>query len=490
MAKSKTARMALDIRPAETSFTRGLERRVLEVVRKHQSLKAGERVLVAVSGGPDSSALLLILARLRPQLGVELSVAHFDHMLRGRGEAAEDETFVRGLAGALTIAVVCGRGDVAARARRARESVEEAARHLRYAFLGRQAKSLGAGVIGLGHSRDDRAETVLLHLLRGSGLDGLVAMRPRSPWPIGRGPEVARPLLELCRDETERYCREAGITPRQDPTNEMLIATRNRIRHQLLPSLRQFNPRVEEALVRLADAAAADVAYLEAAAEEAWVRLARKEKGGISFPRRDLAEMHPALVARVLRRAVCHLARGTPVDLEAVHVEVILSNLGRPRGRYSLPHGLTAALDSRSVRIIRGQPPSPQGVPQTALAVPGRTRVGRWIVEAQVVPLPAQPERVEPLEAFLDADGVAGGLIVRSRRPGDRLRPLGLGGEKKLQDLLVDAKVALEERDLVPLVCAGWGIAWVVGHRIDERAALTETSSRALHLRFRPLRGR
>ena len=471
---------------AATSFTEGADRRVLDFIRDREIVNGGERVLVAVSGGPDSTALLLILARLRPQLGVELVVAHFDHMLRSRGEAATDEAFVRALAGALGLPIVCGCGNVAARARRSRESVEEAARCLRYAFLARQARRLGAGLAGLGHTRDDRAESVLLHLLRGSGLDGLVGMRPRSPWPFGRGPLVGRPLLAIARSETEHYCREAGLTPCRDPTNELLIATRNRLRHELLPKLREFNPRVEEALVRLAEAAAADVDYLEAAADEPWARLARREKGGIFFSRPELAALHPALITRLVRRAVGHLL-GSPADLEAVHMQTLLAVLGRRRSRLSLPHGLTVVVDPQRLCIIKGQPPPSQRLPQTALAVPGHTRVGPWTVEAETVPVPVEVPRTGPLDALLDADAVADGLTVRSRRPGDRLRPLGLGGEKKVQDLLIDAKVPVEKRDAVPIVCAQWGIAWVVGHRIDERAALTPTSRRAVVLRFHPL---
>ena len=470
-----------------TSFTEGLDRRVLDFVQDREVVKGGERVLVAVSGGPDSTALLLILARLRLQLDIELLVAHFDHMLRSREETAADEAFVRALASALGLPIVCGRGNVAARARRSRESVEEAARRLRYAFLARQARRLGAGLLGLGHTRDDRAESVLLHLLRGSGLNGLVGMRPRSPWPFGRGPQLGRPLLAIARSETEHYCREAGVTPRQDPTNDLLIATRNRLRHELLPRLREFNPRVEEALGRLAEAAAADLEYLESVTEVLWARLARRQRGSVSFSCPELTALPRSLAVRLFRRAARHLS-GDSADLEAVHLQALLGALTWHRGRLSLPHGLTAVIDGQSLRLRRGQPLRPAGISEITLAVPGHTRVGPWTVEAETIPVPFKVPRTGPLNALLDADALAGGLVVRSRRPGDRLRPLGLGGEKKVQDLLIDAKVPVEKRDAVPIVCAQWGIAWVVGHRIDERAALTAASHQALHLRFRPLR--
>ncbi len=476
------------IAPLVTPFTRRMDRAVLKCLRRQGVITAGERLLVAVSGGPDSTALLLVLARLRDELSIELTVAHFDHMLRSRREAAEDEAFVRALAAALGLPVVSGRGNVAARARRAGQSIEEAARHLRYAFLAREARRSGCPAVALGHTRDDQAESVLMHLLRGSGLDGLAGMRPRAAWPLGRGPDAVRPLLDLPRSDTERYCREAGVAPRQDPTNALLIATRNRIRHELLPALRQFNPRVDEALARLGAAAAADVDFLDRAAAEAWAGLARRQGGAVVFDRQGLASLHPALAARLLRRAA-RAAGGAVGDLEAVHVRAVLDVLGRSRARIALPHGVHAVVGPRAVRIMRGEPKQPSGIAETRLAVPGHTTLAGWVVEAEVIPVPAAVQRLGPLEALLDADAVGQPLVLRSRRPGDRLRPLGLGGEKKVQDILVDAKVPLEERDRVPIVCAAWGIVWVVGHRIDERSALGATSLRGLHLRFVPAKG-
>ena len=463
-----------------TPFTRQVERRTLAFIRSRGLLPAGQGVLVGVSGGPDSTALLLVLSRLREELGLALTAGHFDHRLRSRAEADEDARFVRLLADSLGVPAVSGRGDVRGRARRQGESVEDAARRLRYRFLAGAARKAGAAAVAVGHTLDDRAETVLLHVLRGSGLDGLAAMPPRAPWPFGKGPEIARPLLELRRADTERYCRESGVSPRQDPTNELLIASRNRIRHELLPVLRQLNPRVEEALARLAEAAGSDAEHLDAQAGGLWNELARISPSEVAFERAALESLHPAMTARLLRRAVGALL-GSPADLEAVHVQRVLESLKKRRDRVALPHGLTAVTDSRRVAIHRGERPPPRRVPATELAVPGSVRAGGWTMTAKV----AGPGSVRagPWEAFLDAGAISGRLWVRARRPGDRLRPLGLGGEKKVQDILVDAKVPAEDRDDVPVVCDDAGIVWVAGHCIDERVAVRRKTRGLVHLR-------
>ena len=455
---------------------------MLNLIGARGVLRQGERVLVAVSGGPDSTALLLILSRLKGELGLGLTAGHFDHMLRSRAEAGDDARFVKALASSLGIPVVTGRGDVRRRARREGESIEDAARRLRYRFLAGGARRGGATAVAVGHTLDDRAETVLLHVLRGSGLDGLAAMPARAPWPFGKGPEIVRPLLELRRADTERYCRESGVRPRQDPTNDVLIASRNRVRHELLPVLRRLNPRAEEALARLAEAARRDVDYLDAVAGGLWNQLARIDRDGVAFERPALGSLHPALTARLLRRAVGMLL-GSPADLEAVHLERMLASLQKRRDRVSLPHGLTAVTDSRRVGVYRGGGPRPRRVPAVELAVPGSVQAGGWTMTAKLAPAAAFSGTAGPLESFLDADAITGRLRVRARRPGDRLRPLGLGGQKKVQDILVDAKVPAEDRDDVPVVCDGAGVVWVAGHCIDERAAVGRATRRVVHLR-------
>lgn len=476
---------------AASRFGQRLERLVLRFAQEHNLFAGQTRVVLAVSGGPDSVALLFILAHLRMALDLELWVAHFDHGLRGHAEREAERAFVSRLADELGLPFLFGRGDTRAHARRHHLSLEEAARILRYAFLARDAERLGAGAVTTGHTASDQVETVLMHTIRGSGLAGIAGMQPRASWPFPEhaGLALVRPLLAVSRRQSERYCQEERLSPCLDATNLLLEPLRNRVRHELLPLLRRYNPRVEQALLRLADTAAADAAYLDETANLFWQTLAQRSFRSVEFPRLELAALSPALQSRLLLAAAQHLLGDTP-QVEAVHLRAMQAALtGRGNRRLSLPGGLAFAAQGESVRITLGEEPAAGHIiPETTLTVPGRTNVGGWRVEAEVLPAEAAAPTDDPHEAFLDLDAVGSTLSVRSRHPGDRLRPLGLGGEKKLQDLLVDAKVPQSQRDGVPLVCAAWGIAWVVGHRLDERARTGPDTRTVLHLRVRRLR--
>jgi tRNA(Ile)-lysidine synthase len=473
-----------------------LERRVLRYVRDRAVLRPGERVLAAVSGGPDSTALLFILSRLAPVLDLTLAVAHFDHGLRGPSAARRERSYVEALCDRLDVPVQLGAGDTRAQARAHRLSLEEAARELRFRFLAGAAAAAGCTVVTTGHTADDQVETVLLHIIRGSGLAGLAGMAARAPWPLtGREDrDVGRPLLCLRREETARYCRAEGLDPVDDPSNVSRAFLRNRVRLELLPLLRQYNRRIDSALLGLAETAGADLAVLEATAGDA---LATNGGGqAVVLSRSGLAELPEGLRRHALRLAVRRLL-GDVRDLHRDHIDALLAGLARGVGYHQdLPRGLrfdvgyeeaTLSLEQAEGPGLRPAPlrpvqPSP---PEAPLTVPGLTSWGPWQVEAEVTAAGAETPPADPRQAWLDADVTGEDLRVRSRRPGDRFQPLGLAGEKKLQDLFVDARVPRDQRDAVPLVCGKPGIVWVVGHRIDGRARVTEATRRVLRLRFR-----
>jgi tRNA(Ile)-lysidine synthase len=481
---------------ARSRFGQRLERRVLRHIESQGLFSVAQRALLAVSGGPDSTALLLILAHLAASnaLKLDLWLAHFDHGLRRRAEREAEKVFLAELAARLGLPFLVGQGDVRAHARQNRLSVEEAARELRYRFLAEEAEKAAINVVATGHTADDQAETVLMHLVRGSGLAGLAGIRPSSSWPFPghRDLLLVRPLLEVSRGQTQRYCQEEGISPCLDVTNLLLGPLRNRIRHELLPLLRRYNPKIDGALLRLAAATASDLSYLEGTAGTFWQTLAVKDKGSVSFRRAELMALSPAIRNRLLQ-AACQQLLADARQIEAVHIHSMVEALAkRAATRISLPGGLAFAVDGELVRLTLGREVAAGAGPilETSLAVPGRTTVAGWLIEAETLPGERVEVGADPYEAFLDYQAVGDQLTVRGRRRGDRFRPLGLGGEKKLQDYLVDAKVPREERDGVPLVCAPWGIAWVVGYRIDERARVWESTRKVLHLKFRRQRTR
>jgi tRNA(Ile)-lysidine synthase len=446
-------------------------------------------VLVGISGGPDSACLLLTLAALRPSLVFRLDAAYFDHRLRGPRAAAREERFVRSLTEALAVPLHCGAGDVRAHARAHRRSLEEAARELRYRFLAEAAGQAGCHAVAVGHTRDDQAETLLLHLLRGSGLRGLAAMAPSTSWPLAgddESPRLVRPLLTLSRQDTEGCCREAGLLPLRDPSNRSRSYLRNRIRRELLPLLRRYNPRIDDALVRLAGAAAADIDLLEGLAAEALAG-EPSETGVVRLARRSLAALPPALQHHAVRLAVARLL-GDARGLADRHLRSLLRASEGPTGaRLDLARGLRVEVEREAIVLSTAPPRQVEALPEgeVTLPTPGSARFGPWRFQAALLrrPPPDLSSSGDPCLALLDADACGRRLWLRRRRRGDRFHPLGLPEPKKLQDFFVDAHVPRALRDSVPLVCGDRGIAWVVGQRPAEWAKVTAATRRVLRLR-------
>ena len=448
-----------------------LRRRVEAAVRRYMADQAlwpaDGRLLVAVSGGPDSTALLLVLHRLARRRGLHLAVAHFDHGLRGATVAAREARFVGDLAASLGLPSHLGRGDVRALAKAERLSLEEAARRARYAFLAEAAHAAGCGHVATGHTASDQAETVLLHLIRGSGLAGLAAMAPRSRWPLAGHDDLTliRPLLRLSRADTVAYCEANGVQPLADESNRSPAFRRNRLRNELLPLLREFNPRVEEALVRLAEAARYDLVQLEAVAAAAVVGEDR-ERVGLS---RDLLRRWPGSPLRHALRGAIAALLGDRQGFGERHVLALerLAREGRTGDGLDLPRGLRAELTRSSLVLRRASEKRPGALPAepVALAVPGEARFGPLVVSASPA---APPSATACVEA--DAGAVGAALRVRRRRPGDRFQPLGMAEAKKLQDFLVDCHVPRAERDALPLFEGERGIVWVGGLRLADWA--------------------
>ncbi len=503
-------------------------------------ISSEEIVVVGVSGGADSVCLLHVLAKWQKRLGIKLHVAHLNHQLRGV-ESEADAEYVSNLAGSFGIPVTIDRQDVASYRTERNCSIEEAARELRYAFLARVAREVGANRIAIGHTRHDQVETILMHILRGTGITGLCGLAPCSPMaydsqrmslpaspsslptsplslpasPLSLRAKrsnllVIRPLLDITREETMSYCQQHQLDPRIDSSNLSLSFFRNRLRLQLLPLLRQYNPSVDQALLRLADIAKEDNAFLEQQVSRLWEEVAKQENNVIYLDKRQLAALPIALQRQLLRAAVARLA-GDARDIEASHIEAARSLLNKPVGkRISLPHGLICHGGYNELAITRLPsviaseawqshfppcpfPPLPGEFP---LKVPGETVFPGWNVIASIV-----GERVDALSlrgalstseetcqsnlvADFDYHKTGTEFFVRQRQPGDRFQPLGMNMPKKLQEFMVDVKIPRSWRSHIPIVCSPQQIIWVVGWRIDDRVKTTEASKEILRLEF------
>ncbi len=459
--------------------------RMEQTVRRYAMFAPGQTVVVAVSGGPDSTALLHALWILHKEWQLSLVVAHLDHGFRGEESEAE-AAYVRELCVHLGISCRDEYVDVPAVQRERHLTAQEAAREVRHAFLTRVAAETGAERIALGHTRDDRAETVLLNIFRGTGMDGLAGF-PATAFPL------VRPLYDTTRQQVEEYCAEQALAPRRDSSNAKTRYRRNRTRLELLPQLRaHFNPHVEDALLRLADLARDDNAALEAMAVEALdrVSMATEQGAAVRLSRWQLDELPVALRRRVLRLAILRL-RGTLQDVHFQTIENLLSfGVGEGSESRSASYGVDLpACGGQTLRIRTDRETVELSMAswvtgelegwQIPLTIPGRTVLESpdktLVIEAYQCPLSALRKVLESLKpgrfAVWRGADLALPLTVRSWRHGDRMRPRGLGGTKKLQDLFTDRHIPTGGRTAVPLLVesAGEGRILAVGDwRYDE----------------------
>ena len=450
----------------------------------------GRRLLVAFSGGADSTALLLACKALHTKRGLLAAAAHFNHRLRG-ADSDEDALFAETLCRETGVECVTGSADVAAHRNREQISLEEAARELRYEFLARAVAERDAQAVATGHTLDDQAETVLLHLVRGSGLAGLAGMRPSHVLQsAGATPalRVARPMLGLRHADAERFCAEHGVEPRLDRSNADPRHPRNRLRHVVLPELATINPRAIEAIVRLSSHVRAELDLIDRQVDAAWRDVAVGTGGNVRLRRECLRALPEGLLPYILRR-LYESATGSTAQLELVHVEqMITAALGRVGAMVDLPRGLRMETGYDHVSLLRpeddGVPcPYPPSVERAPLPVPGRVPLGAGFgLAASLGAAPANLCASSPWVSFLNPAVAGTPLFVRSRRPGDRFQPLGMATPKRLQDFFVDERVPRAWRDRVPLVETERGIVWVAGRRPAEWARLPAGARRALRL--------
>ena len=486
-----------------------LETIVTTYIDKHQLLPTSGDVVVGVSGGADSLCLLHLLDQLcgpgKRYPGVRLHAAHLNHKLRG--EAGDrDAAAVASIVASWGLPLTVGEIDVPALARTEQRSLEDAARVARYRFL---REAANGQPIAVAHHADDQVETLLLHWLRGSGLAGLVGMLPRQQ-------DIIRPLLEVSHAQTVAYCQEYAIVPLEDLSNTDPRFLRNRVRHELLPLLESLNPGIQNTLLRNAEVIKVDLAWLEAQVDTCWSSIVVAEgDNAIKLNVEALLALPSSLQRHLLRRATAALCDGQS-PLETRHYTLIEQLLAEHHDRQErtlhLPHRLEVRYNVNELIFERvdaytnfndestwKQQDASEEV--ALLSIPGHIEVPgtSWVAMAEPVPAELMEKVRAALRSedwagvwrllpstrysiYIDSDVAGSSIQVRTRRPGDRMQPLGMLHEKKVQDIFVDTHIARAERESVPLFCTASHPIWLAGVCLDERARLTSKTREVVRL--------
>lgn len=445
---------------------------LLEKVKKtildHRLFHKEDKILIAYSGGVDSTALLHLLLELQKEWPLKLFLGHFNHKLRQRAD--EDEQFIRNAARELSLPLFVGRGDVRARAKATKQNIEETGRQLRYEFLNQKAAEIGRAKIATGHTLTDQAETLLMRLMRGSGLRGLAGIYPVV------NERLVRPLLEVEREEVDAYLKEKKIVFRIDESNYDRRFLRNRIRLELLPYIRKnFEPAIVRQLGRMASIIREENTLLEEMAREKAKEAIKKKNHSVSLERLSLSSAPRALARRVVRNFISEL-RGS---LRRISFEDVESILSLDEGKeYSLKEDVVLRREANRIILKKKAAPAQYEYEWD----------GKGILEFQELELKFKGKKItrenflrlrsdDRTRAFLDFSKLRFPLTVRNRREGDRYQPFGAPGRKKVKEIFRSKEIPLAERERHPVFLSGSEIVWILGLPVSEKFKIEEETS-------------
>lgn len=474
-----------------------IEEKVLETIQKYNMLSYKDRVVVGVSGGPDSLTLLHILLSLQERYSLSLYIVHFNHKLRGE-EAEKDADFVRKLAKELSLPFLMEEGNLKGLVKEKKLTLEEAAREARYLFYCKAAEKFGAHKIALGHNADDQVETILMRFLRGSGLEGLTAIPPVRE-------KIIRPLIECSREEIEKYCLEKKIEYRIDSTNKEPIYFRNKIRLELLPLLiNQYNKNIKNNLQNLQVIIGEISLYLQQKTEEIFREMVEIEEGKKATI--DLKRMNtlPSVLKRRIIRQMVEKVKGNLNSIHFIHIDSILRLTEDQSGEKEiyLPDALRVKRVYQQLIVYKDSfsnfysPDILSSFWEYHLAIPGCTEIKSLKMKVEIEELDSKVAKISlshlqkksPFEftEVIDKEKVKLPLRLRNRRKGDYFYPLKLGGKKKVKELFIDYKIPKSNRDLIPILVDGEEkILWVVGIRLDERIKITTDTRKILRINIK-----
>jgi len=445
-------------------------------VKEYDLLASGDRVLIAVSGGVDSTALLHLLAALKDEYKLALHVAHLNHMIR-KGDADLDVRYVQEISGRMGIPVTVESCDVQALASEMKMGLEVTARQVRYDFFERTAEKVGATRIAVGHTADDNVETFLMRMLRGAGLKGLCGITPK------RG-KIIRPMIKCWRRELEEYVGALKLVPRRDYTNYESKYMRNRVRMKLLPQLRLYNLNIKEIILQTILLLTEDSEYLEANAEEILREVLVSDNGNeVRLNTEKVRALNFSMRGRIVRLAV-EKVKGDLMEVAYVHIRDIINQLDASEGwELHLPAGVFVTGHHGELVFGRERLSIPEVRPfRYSVRIPGSVEIKELGKEFKATIAKERGIGDGGNTVYVDYSALGKTVTVRNRKDGDRFNPLGMGGTKKIQDLFVDEKIPAEQRDSVPIIESGGKVVWVGGVRLDDRAKVTDKTKKVVKL--------
>lgn len=457
-----------------------MENKVLNTIKEFNLIDNGDNVVVGVSGGPDSIVLLYLLLYAKKYLNFNILVAHVNHGVRG-DEALEDELFVRRKANELGLSYFSTNVDMVAYGDKHKISHEEAGRKLRYGFFRSILKQYNGGKIAVAHNMNDQAETLLMRIMRGTGIDGLNGMNYISG-------DIIRPVLNITRAEIEQYIEDKKIETVLDKTNLMPIYTRNKIRLELIPYIEEnFNPNLTKSLWRLSQTSQNDTMFLQRYTEEKYLSLVKsEEKNRIVLNREKFINLDISIQQRIVILSITKIV-GVFQGFSEYHISTVteLFNEGSTGKTINLPNDLIAKVDYDRLIIEEiHKKTSKSFVYELILGYNHFNDLGYdfnlKVVDIEQIDFNDKLHNIR----YFDYDKIKGGLKLRNRQDGDRFIPYGMKGNKKLKDFFIDLKVSRDQRDKVPLIVDGENIIWVVGYRINDLYKLTANTKNVLMIEY------
>ncbi len=468
-----------------------LKRITSQTIKKHGMLSPGDAVLVCVSGGPDSVCLLHLLHSMKEKYALKLSVCHIDHMLRKK-ESSADAEFTEELAKKKNLPFFASRKNVRLRAERQGLSIEEAGRRIRYEFFEKTAKKHNINKIALGHNMDDRAETLLLNLMRGSGLDGMAGIPPERKI-AGTNIRVIRPLIEAPRSEIEAYLEKGKNPFRVDSSNSESVYTRNRLRLELIPYIESsFEPGIKQKLAKTAAMLDEHRSYFRLSTRKTLKEIIKTGEGSAEIKVEELRRLHPAIRRAALQEAFSFAGKDSAL-LSSAHIEQLnaISESASPRGKLNLPSGISAEREYERLIFRKSAPGAKAPGTPRPIKIPGRNFVPELGISIEFkVTRAAAVCLGEKNAAALDFEKIKLPAVIRGRKAGDRFSPLGMTGTRKLKNFLIDKKIPMRERDALPVIAdSGDNILCVLlpgGRRaaIDNKYRITDGTKQALKVRI------